>query len=850
MREGPAQQTSRSTPPVPLGAPWPTFRGDPRNTGRSPMVATYAAVADQPWFFQTGKGIFSTPVIDAQGVVYVGSADHFFYALQPDGKLKWKFETGEIIDSAGALSLSPGTAGEVTVTFISGDGCMYHLRTEGEYARASDRLLWKYEAQLRPGVSFNRWFEGNVALGSDGTFYAGNSNFCYYALGPDGTLKWTYPTGSNNWSLAAFAEDGTIFWGSNDTFIRAVSPEGRELWRVRTLGFIAASAAVGADGTVYIGSFDSQLYALEGPSGRVKWKFATSDHIYSSAALGEDPGGETRAIYFGSADGVFYAVGPNGRLLWKYDAGAPIRSSPAVGLSAEGADIIYFGCGDGRLYALNGDGSLRWSFDTTPADPELRDRNDLNGSPALDQNGIYIGGEHGQLWYVPYDYPLRHGAADGRCETADPLPTTFTGLRYVTPGGNTAPEFPASLPAATHITLRLLVRRDDETLNARVYNAPLGQPKGALAVSADPPFPFTVDHSADGRYIYIRPLGFLKSGQRHTLTVAGRYYTGGWRFGNMTFGGRDAGAFEERFTFTVQDSALDCLPLSLTPERTSALEWMRLAAPLPTMLPSLNQIGFDYIDWIMGTVAVAPAQGDRPGKFILWAVGGKRDAQRVLVADPASDFTLPLNGQCQGDAFILSNRDFKLAITGIQIPLHLFQLRGRFRSDLSALPGATAWGDTEVLSIPTFGPYLVLAGLANNWFQKLLVAGTFVTRPYPEGGAADGRPLANQRPRGVRVSRVDFRPPTAWAEGWVEAQFELEPGAVYPAAEHRASIVLVDADATEAIYMDYHAWLAQQVGPDGNLRSVRLTLPRGLHLPRRAEAVVMADVFPLHREGV
>jgi hypothetical protein len=305
----------------------------------------------------------------------------------------------------------------------------------------------------------------------------------------------------------------------------------------------------------------------------------------------------------------------------------------------------------------------------------------------------------------------------------------------------------------------------------------------------------------------------------------------------MTLGGRYTGTFDSQFTFGVQISALESLPLAISADRTPALEWTRLAAPLPTMLPSLNQIGFDYMDWIMG---VAAWDGGRPGKLVLWAVGGKRNEHGMLVADPASDFTLPLNGQCQGDAFILSNRNFKLAITGIQIPFHLFQLRGRLAADLSTLPGASAWADAEALSIPNFGPYLVLGGLANNWYQKLLVAGTFVTRPYPESGPA------NRRPEGISVSGVDYRPPTARAEGWVAARFKLAPGAAYPAAEHRAGIVLVDAAATEAVYLDYHARLAQQASSEGNLSAVRLSLPRGLRLPRKLQAHVMLDVFPLH----
>ncbi len=472
----PAQSTQA---PLPLsnnvftlaGSPWPTFRHDSRSTGFSSIRAVYTG--DKPWMFQTGKGIFSTPVIDDNGTVYVGSADHFFYALNSDGTLKWKYQTGEIIDSAGALGAYDPSKGYATITFISGDGKMYRFRTDD--VPLEQRKVWTYEAQLRPGVSYNRWFEGNVAVGPDGTLYAGNTNFNYYAINPDGTLKWTYETASNNWSQAAFGADGTIFWGSLDTYIRGVKPDGKELWRTRTLGFIAASAAVGSDGTVYMGSFDSNMYALDPRTGTVKWKFGTADHIYASAALDSDDTGNTTAIYFGSADGTLYALRPDGSLLWKYDTGDVIRSSPVIGLAPSGSGkIIYFGCGNGKLYALDSDGKLRWAFDTTSTSPELRDRNDLNGSPALGKTGIYIGGEHGQLWYIPYDYCLN--ANDARCASAPAFPDDFTGLYYVTPGGNTQVQFPDTLPASAMLTLRLVVRKGGQTVNARLCDSPMGCP--------------------------------------------------------------------------------------------------------------------------------------------------------------------------------------------------------------------------------------------------------------------------------------------------------------------------------------------------------------------------------------
>ena len=825
--------------PVQAGSPWPTFRHDHRNTGRSPLPASYHG--DQPWHFQTAKGIFSTPVIDEQGVIYFGSADHNFYALQPDGSLKWKFETGEVIDSAAALGVYDPDLGCSPVTLISGDGRMLQLRSDR--GGDPDGLLWAYQAELRPEVSFNRWFEGNVAVGYDGTLYAGNTNFLYYAILPDGSLKWTYATGSNNWSQAAFSDDGTIYWGSTDTFIRAVAPDGHERWRTRTLGFIAASAAVGTDGTVYIGSFDSNLYALDPKNGRLRWKFPTGDHIYASAALGEDENGQTNAIYLASTDGCCYALRPDGSLIWKFATHMPVRSSPVLGAVPDGGWIVYFGCGDGRLYALNAvDGSLRWLYDTTPQDLELADRNDLNGSPALGKSGVLIGGEHGSLWYIPYDYPL-HNPQDPRGTTQTPGLVSGDGawLLYITPGGNLQPEFPTHLPAAPLITLQLVVRQDDQSVPAILCNSPFC-PDDALQASLDPPLPLRVEHSADGQYIHLLPLEFLQPGQAYHLRVSGRYSTSPLRVGNLSLGGRLDGRFEQEFHFTAAEALRPSMGLEISPERTSALEWTRMSAALPSMLPSLNQIGFDYIDWILGAIDQSGPDGDGRGRLLMWAIGGRRDASGQLVADPGSDFTVPLAGSYQADAFMLSNRDFKMAITGITIPFSLFQVSGQLGPDQIALPRASLFADTSVLSIPNFGPKMVIAGLANNWFQNLLVAGTFITRPYPESAPA------NRRPPGVLLEDLDYRPPRRRRTGRLKARFRYQSGRSYPLKDHRPGLLLADADLLEPVRLDYHRELKAQATPAGDLHSVWLEIPPGTEMPEKLQAYVILDVYPIYKQ--
>jgi hypothetical protein len=389
------------------------------------------------------------------------------------------------------------------------------------------------------------------------------------------------------------------------------------------------------------------------------------------------------------------------------------------------------------------------------------------------------------------------------------------------------------------LTLRLIVREKGETIGARICDAPVGCPSDALTVSLDPAIKLDVQHSADGKYIYIRPKEFLVPGQTYTLKVNGKYYTGGYRLGNMTIGGSESGTFYSEFNFKAEKSA--SLPLTLDAAKSTAFEWTRLAAPIPPMLPSLNQIGFDYMEWIVAPVMVTTADANGQGKFVLWAIGAKRAADGNLVPDPKSDFTLPLNGRYQGADFVAVDQNFPMPITGINIPFNLFELRGTFNADETTTRPA-AFASTDTLSIPTFGPYLVIAGLANNWYKDMLVAGTYVTRPY------DG--AANHAPTGIRVSNVSFTAPTKDAAGVVTASFALDSNAVYPAIEHRAGLLLVDPSTNEAIYIDYKANMSTTADANGNVQTVALNLPKGITLPEKIQAHVMLDVFPVYQQTI
>jgi len=609
------------------------------------------------------------------------------------------------------------------------------------------------------------------------------------------------------------------------------------VWSTPTLGFVISSPAIGSDGTIYMGSFDGKLYALDPSTGLPRWTFSTNDHIYSSPALGQDASGATNAIYVGSADGSIYKLSPSGQLLWSYDTGDVVRSSPVLGPAPAGVrphDILYVGAADGTVYAIDTDtGHRRWSFDTTSSDPILHDRNDLNSSPALGRNGVYIGSEDGNLSYVPYDYCLHR--ADPRCshDPGEPFGSDLNRVFPVSAGGST--ESTGTLgpvPSSAEITARLLVRQGGKT----VWAAMQPVPSTASLVHTDPPFHFDAQLSGDGRYLFIAPTDFLAPGTTYKVTLSGQWSSNGARVANYQVGATRAGSFGDSFTFRTAPT-LGPMPLSTGAGEVSAFNLRRLAVPLPAFLPSVNQIGFDSYDLIVGTLAVSPPDASGRGTVLLWATGARRRPDGVPIADPATTLVFPLAGIYHDDTLLLSVKGVTLTFSFGSVPLQRLDLRAQFDRSLHAQPGADLYAEAQCATIPNYGPATFLTGVCNQ--QGILAAeGTFITDGYPAAGPA------NRRPPGVGVSSVVLQRPTPATDGSVTATLALGPSASYPAGEHRIGVLLVDDQTGQPVGLDYTQQTTTTDGA-GNIASVRLTVPAGTQLPARVRGYVVADVFPL-----
>ena len=818
------------TIPVDTSSPWPEMRHDALNSGESPIAARY--YGDKPWSYATGNSIFSTPVIGGDGTVYVGSADDYFYAVSRSGKLEWRFKTGNVIDSAASVGRG-GTAGSSVVTFGSGDGYLYQLRTAPTNLSPDRRVLWRYKAPRSQSAGQQvSWWEGNVELTHDGTLLAGNTGGAAFALHPNGTLAWEHRTGNAVWTEAAVGPDGTSYWGSLAGSIFALGANGHLQWSVATLGFVVASPALASNGTLYGASFDGKVYAIDSKTGKVEWTFQTADNIYGSPALVKDSAGRTTAVVVASTDGSVYAINPSGHLLWRYDTGDVIRSSPAIGGAPAGESaghIVYVGSDDGRLYALDAaTGQRRWSFDTTSSEPALRDRNDLNSSPALGVSGVYIGSEDGSLWYVPYDYCLHR--RDPRCDVSPgaTFAPNVTATYLVTPGGSTETATTLTVAPESVMPFRLVVRRNGVTVDA-AFEA--GDPP---SVTISPPVPFSMSLSGDGHFVFVDPLGFLAPNTRYTVTIAGTY-----QVASTPLGDGSTGNVRTTFRLSTPPSSTRALPLRISPQHVSALNLTRLAIPLPSFLTSVNTIGFDSYDWIVSTLSVSPPDADGDGHLLMFVVGAMGRAGGPLVADPSTAFAFPLEGSYHDGLVSVSASNVTLPFSFGPVPMQELMFRMQLGSDLVATPGSSLYGVLHCADVPYYGTLLeTVTNLCNN-SGDLVASGTFLVSGYQSSGGA------SSAPKGLSVSSLDLRRPGRGTPGSVVATFALASGTHYPAGAHVLSIVLTNAATGALVPLAYKAATTTTAGSGGDVESTTLQIPAGVALPAEVRVTVVADAFPL-----
>ena len=182
-------------------------------------------------------------------------------------------------------------------------------------------------------------------------------------------------------------------------------------------------------------------------------------------------------------------------------------------------------------------------------------------------------------------------------------------------------------------------------------------------------------------------------------------------------------------------------PLRIGSDAVSAFRLSRLAVPLPPILPSLNQIGFDSYDMAVGALEVS---GGREGSVLLWAMSTKRG--RAAGSWPTARGRSPSRSRAATATTRCCSPSAASASPSRSATCRMrrFDLRMQLGADRRAR-GASLYAEVFCPEVPVYGPALIAIGLCNRDL-KLPAGGTFITRPY--------RGPANRRPRGLQRRRA------------------------------------------------------------------------------------------------
>ena len=289
------------------------------------------------WAYKTYMWILSAPALAEDGTLYVTSWDKRLYALNSTtGKLKWKLGAlGGIISGSPAIGLD-GAIYFGTVR-DSNKGDIIAVNPNGT-------IKWHYETGNR--------IYSDPAIGDDGTIYIGSDDSYLYAMNPNGTLKWSYKTGHHIKAPPSIADDGTIYIPSYDDYLYAINPNGTLRWKCPGVG-AATNPAIGEDGTIYLSHYDT-FHAIY-PDGNLKWTYelGSSRHIDASSCAISADGTIYVGVNIGSgAGGEILALNPDGTKRWKKKlSDDSCESSPCIGEDG----TVYIGSefkGGGYLHAF------------------------------------------------------------------------------------------------------------------------------------------------------------------------------------------------------------------------------------------------------------------------------------------------------------------------------------------------------------------------------------------------------------------------------------------------------------------------------------------------------------------
>ena len=244
-------------------------------------------------FFKGAGGRWVASPLVTEDIIYAPNSDNTLYALDLNGNLLWKFETGD------PLWATPLLDGE-TLYLASMDHMLYAINA------STGTELW--------ATDLGSATVATPAMDENGTLYIGTFESEVLAIeSGDGTVLWRFAT--NDWVWASpLLYDGKVFVSDISGVLYALDTETHEvIWRVESDGAITGAPLLYED-TLYFTSQLGFLYAVD-LEGNILWSRSQEDVEWNgSPVLAGD------LILIGSLGkgALVYAYSTNGTLQWEY----------------------------------------------------------------------------------------------------------------------------------------------------------------------------------------------------------------------------------------------------------------------------------------------------------------------------------------------------------------------------------------------------------------------------------------------------------------------------------------------------------------------------------------------------
>ncbi|WP_273565853.1 PQQ-binding-like beta-propeller repeat protein [Maribacter halichondriae] len=259
--------------------------------------------------------------------IYWGSGDGYLYAINSKiGQLNWKFQTNGIVHATPIIYNNNIYVG-------SFDGVFYCVNKE------NGTLVWKFKT-----VGSTYFPKGEIqkaALVKDEVVYFGSRDYNIYALdAKTGTGRWNMKQ-PRGWIIATPIEyKDNLYFGTSDAhiFYSMKKVDGIVNWTI-PVNMRVYGTALAYNDNIYFGTFDGKVKGIDYLTGHKNWEFQTEQSklnyynvfnkegefkegfelygrdfrkseelILSLGSILSSPVIDNGIIYFGSSDGIVYAI--------------------------------------------------------------------------------------------------------------------------------------------------------------------------------------------------------------------------------------------------------------------------------------------------------------------------------------------------------------------------------------------------------------------------------------------------------------------------------------------------------------------------------------------------------------